>query len=166
MWKLILALFLACVIPVLQARAVHECQGTNCTSLLGGINLASVCRKLVGAIRSGRYGFKSGPVLDRLLLDTERACRILQTRGNLPNFVACQNTTQLAMNIAANLTANTTSICQQQDASLCQTEQLGDACGGPCSSSSQCGPGCYCNGYGSCDDACAPACQGETLVYI
>jgi len=36
-----------------------------------------------------------------------------------------------------------------------------DACGGPCSSSSQCGPGCYCNGYGQCDDGCSPACQGE-----
>ena len=45
---------------------------------------------------------------------------------------------------------------------LCSGSEPEDACGGPCSSSSQCGPGCYCNGYGQCDDSCFPSCQGES----
>src|SRR5688572_24105480 len=73
-----------------------------------------LCRRLIGAIRSGPAGYKEGPLRLRLEVDTIRACSDLSYHGviNPATFAPCANITFLADILAANVSANTSSICQ------------------------------------------------------
>jgi hypothetical protein len=133
-------------------------------SHLSDAESCKVCQRLVQAVRAGPNGFKAGPMLARVSIDATMACSSLQRSLRGRDFPLCGDVIEFATSLYANMTEPAVTVCK----SLGYCRNVPDhmvssgACGGPCSSASQCGPGCYCSGYGTCMDACSPGCQGET----
>ena len=115
-----------------------------------------VCRKVVTAARSLPKGGKATETT--LRLQAFKACDTDAAR----NTPVCANVEQLASAVVKHNHVSSAETCAFLG--QCSVSELSakDGCGGVCQNADQCGPGCYCNGWGQCDDSCFPACQGES----